>query len=63
MVYCSGGSGGNGCGRGRLQRGGCRQVVVEAVCSAMAVDRLERGRLQRGGCRQGREGSSAARWL
>ena len=27
-------------------------VVVEVVCSAMAVDRLWRGRLQRDGCRQ-----------
>ena len=26
-------------------------VVVEVVCSAMAVDRLWRGRLQRDGCR------------
>ncbi|OCK93160.1 uncharacterized protein K441DRAFT_148344 [Cenococcum geophilum 1.58] len=56
MVCCGGGG---GCGRGRLQRDGCRQVV-EVVCSVMAVDRLWRGRLQRDGRRQVGEGSSAA---
>jgi hypothetical protein len=38
-------------------------VVVEVVCSAMAVDRLWRGCLQRDGCRQVVEKSSVARWL